>query len=199
VDGFGAQDITQSRVVMRPVYGPNVRISRSLVYDLTRTATDQGFIFDWSLSDVPNAAEFTALFAQWRLDGMCITFTWRSANEANPTRPAFTFAIDPFATAAPSSAQEVLERSNRTWTPNAQRTTLQLKCACAPLNLVASTGGAGGLVLNALARPGEWYSCLGQGSALSYGQLLLWIQGWTANSGTISVKQDYMFGFRSPK
>jgi len=169
------------------------------VYDLTRTATDQGFIFDWGLSDVPNAAEFTALFAQWRLDGTAITFTWRSANDANPTRPIFYLASDPFAAAAPTSATEILERSNRTWSPNAQRTTLQLKVAARPLNLVASTGGSGALVLNALARPGEWYSCAGQGSALAYGQLLLWVQGWGANSGTITVKQDYMFSFRSQK
>jgi len=198
-ESFGAQEITQARVNMRPSWGPTVHIARSVVYDLTRVATDQGFAFDWSLSDVPNASEFVALFAQWKLSAMAITFTWRSANEANPTRPIIYLALDPFASGAPASANEILERPNRSWSPNSNRTTLQLKVAARAINLVASGVGSGSLVLNSLAPPGTWYSTSGNNSTVSYGTLLAWVQGWTANSGSFTVKQDYMFCLRSSK
>ncbi len=195
--GFGASEITQSRVAFRPTYGPVLRICRSTVFDLTRVATDGGFFFDWSLSDVPNSNEFAALFAQWRLDRGAITFTWKSANEANPVRPTFTFALDPFATAAPASLTEVLERPNRTWSPNAQRTVLQFDCKPRAIALTASGAGSGSLVINSLAPTSAWYPCAS--GSLSYGAMLLWLSGWGANAGTVTVKQDYFFSFRSPK
>lgn len=194
---FGSTEITQARVSMRPTYGPSLPICRSVVYDLTRVSTDGGFFFDWSLSDVPNAGEFAALFAQWRLDRGAVTFTWRSANEANPTRPVFTLALDPFASAAPALLQEVLERPNRTWSPNAQRTVLQLACKPRALSLAASSAGGAALVINSLAPPGAWYPTAS--TTLSYGAMLLWVAGWNLNSGTITVKQDYWFSFRSTK
>jgi len=195
--GFGAQEITQARIIMQPTFGPVCRIPRSYTFDLSRTASASGFFFDWSLSDVPNASEFTALFAQWRLMRSSITFTWRSVNEANPTRPIFYLALDPFASAAPASINEILERPNRTWSPNAQRTTLQLDVKAKALDLVASGAGASALVVNALAQPNQWYPTTSTG--LSYGALLLWIEGWGASAGTITVKQDYWFCFRSSK
>lgn len=182
---------------MRPLYGPICRVSRSVTYDLTRTATDGGFYFDWGLGDVTGASEFSALFAQWRLDGGAITFTWRSANEANPVRPMFTLAVDPFSTTAPASASELLERSNRTWSPNAQRTTLQLACKPRAIALAASSAGSGALVVSSLAPQSAWYPTSAVG--MNYGAVLLWVQGWGATAGTITVKQDYMFSFRSPK
>lgn len=194
---FGASEITQARVDLKPVYGPVVRIARSVVYDLARVSTDGGFFFDWSLSDVPNSNEFSALFQQWRLDSAAITFTWRSANEANPVRPVFTMANDPFSSSAPSALTELLERPNRTWSPNAQRTVLQLAMRPQAIALSASGAGTGSLVINALAPRGQWYPA--SASSLSYGALLLWISGWATNAGTIQVKQDYMFSFRGPK
>lgn len=194
---FGASEITQARVDLKPVYGPVVKIARSVVYDLTRTATDAGYFFDWSLSDVPNSNEFSALFQQWRLDSAAITFTWRSTNEANPVRPSFIFANDPFATAAPTALSEVLERPNRTWSPNAQRTVLQLAMRPQAISLAASGAGSGSLVINAIAPRGQWYPT--SAGALSYGSLLVWIANWGITAGTLQVKQDYMFSFRGSK
>lgn len=194
---FGATEITQGRVTMRPMYGPTVPICRSVVLDVARVTTDGGFFFDWALADVPNSNEFSALFAQWKLDRAAITFTWRSANEANPVRPTFTFAMDPFATSAPASLQEVLERPNRTWSPNAQRTVLQLAMKPRALSLSASGAGSGSLVINSLAPPNTFYPT--SSGALAYGSLLLWIANWGATSGTLQVKQDYWFSFRSTK
>ena len=189
--------MTQSRVHLRPVYGPVVKIARSVAFDLTRTANDQGFFFDWSLSDVSNVPEFTSLFTQWRLDQAAITFTWRSANEANPTRPLFTFSCDPFATTAPASLPEMLERPNRTWSPNGQRTVLQMVVDAKALALGSSNAGAGALVSSLLAAPDAWWSTAVP--SIAYNALLLYVNGWTANSGVISVKQDYMFSFRGSK
>lgn len=194
---FGASEVTQSRIQLRPTYGPTVRISRSVVYDWTRTAADGGFFMDWSLGDVPNSSEFTALFAQWKLAGAAFTITWRSANEANPVRPTVYFALDPFATAAPSALAEVLERPNRTWTPNAQRTVLQVSCRPRAIALSASGAGSGSLVINSLAGQDQWYTCASP--QLSYGSVLFWVANWGAGAGTIQVKQDYMFCFRSPR
>lgn len=193
---FGAQEITQSRVSFAPTYGPQVRIARSLAYNLARAGTDAGYYFDWSLSDVPNNSEFTALFAQWKLVKASITFTWRSSNDASPTRPQFTMAVDPFASAAPTTITEVLQRSNRTWSPNAMRTTLQLDVKATALMLSASGPGSGALVINTLAPKGQWYPTANP--QVSYGALLIWASGWSNASDVIQVKQDYEFCFRSP-
>lgn len=195
--GFGAQEITQARVSFAPTYGPQVRIARSVAYDLTRAGASGGYYFDWSLSDVPNSAEFTALFAQWKLVKGSITFTWRSSNDANPARPTFTMAVDPFATAVPASREEVLQRSNRTWSPNAQRTTLQLDVKCAAMQLAASGPSSGALVINTLAPRSAWYPTANP--QVSYGSLLIWIEAWANTTDLVQVKQDYEFCFRSPK
>lgn len=189
----GSTEITQSRVALRPTYGPPCRIHRSQAYLLTRAGTDAGYFFDWSLSDVPNASEFTALFAQWRLVGTHITFTYRSANEANPSRPSFTMSVDPFATSAPSSLAEMLQKPNRVWSPNATRTVLQLTCPARPLSLSASGAGSSALVISTLAPRGLFYPT--SSTSLAYGSLLLWIGSWAA-SDSIEVRQDYDFEFR---
>lgn len=193
---FGAQEITQTRVSFGPTYGPQVRIARSLAYNLARVGVDGGYYFDWSLSDVPNNSEFTALFAQWKLVKTSITFTWRSSNDANPNRPQFTMAVDPFATTAPTAITEVLQRSNRTWSPNATRTTLQLDVKATAIMLSASGPGSGALVINTLAPKGQWYPTANP--QVSYGSLLIWIAGWGISQDVIQVKQDYEFVFRSP-
>lgn len=196
---FGSYEITQGLVTMSPLYGSVCRICRSIVYDLTfGSVSGSGYFFDWSLSDVTNVGEFQALFAQWRISRCAITISWRSANEANPIRPQLFFAVDPFATAAPTSATEVLERPNRSWSPNAQRTVLQLNVNAQALNLAASSAGSGALVINTLAPRGAYYPT--SSPQISYGSLLLWISGWSvSSSGTFTIKQDYEFHLRSSK
>lgn len=189
----GSTEITQARVALQPTYGPVCRISRSNAYLLTRAGTDAGYFFDWSLSDVPNASEFTALFQQWRLVGTHITFTYRSANEATPSRPAFTFAIDPFAASAPASLNDMLQRPCRVWSPNATRTVLQLTCPARPLSLSASGAGSGALVISTLAPRNLFYPT--SSTSLAYGSLLVWIGSWAA-SDAIEVRQSYDFEFR---
>jgi len=194
IPATGSAEITQARVAMRPVYGQVAHISRSNAYLLTRAGADAGYFFDWSLSDVSNAAEFTALFQQWRLRGTHITFTWRSSNEANPARPSFTFAVDPFATAAPGSLNSLLERPNRVWSPNANRTVLQLTVQARALSLTASGAGSGALVISALAPKGLYFPT--SSTSLAYGSLLLWIGGWTTAGDNVEVRQTYDFEFR---
>lgn len=195
-DLFGAQEITQARVNFTPSWGPVVKINRSVGFNLTRAGTDGGYYFDWALSDVPSSSEFTNLFRQWRLSKMAITFTYRSSDEATPERPAFTMALDPFAATAPAAQNDVFTRQNRTWSPNATRTTLQLVCDCRAMALSASGPGSGATVTNTLAPKGLWYTCDVPG--LAYGALLVWIGGWANAADVIQVKQDYMFEFRSP-
>lgn len=192
----GSYEVSQGVVTLKPDFGKVCSISRSLVYDWALPVADQAFLVDWSLGDVPNASEFTALFKQWRIAGSRIAINWRSANESTPTRPTLYFGVDPFMSAAPATLAEVVQRPHRTWTPNNARTVLQLNVKAMVIDLVASGPGVGAFVTNSLAPRGKWYDT--SQSTVAYGVFWCWVSNWRGGNtgGSITITQDFDLQFR---
>lgn len=194
---FGASEVTQARIALKPSYGPVVRISRSVGYSWTydATATDRNFTVDWSLSDVPNAAELRAVWSQWRLRGAAITITWLPKDANALAAPRVYFGMDPFITTT-LTFTTIMERPHRTWSPNPTRNVLQLTMRPRVVQLVATGPQTTATVGNAIAPAGLWYDCTNE--AIAYGKMWVFMTGF-ADVGTFVVKQDYMFDFRGTR
>jgi hypothetical protein len=192
----GTYEVRQSVVMLRPTYGPTCPISRTIRYNWAIAAADQGFTVDWALSDVANSTEFTNLFKQWCLKGARLSVNWRSSNEANPIRPVVYYGMDPFTTGTITQAI-ALERPHKTWTPNAQRTLLQIACKPRVVMLTSTTPAVGATIVNSLAPVDSWYDTTQP--SLGYGALWFYIANWNttaANGGAFELQQDYDFHFR---
>lgn len=199
----GLQEVTQGLVALRPSYGPTVRISRSVApfewSTASATLTDGSFGVGWSLNDLPNFSEFVGMFQQWRLRQARITLTWRSLNESSPTRPTIYFGVDPFIDpSAPPTLTEALQRPHRTWSPNATRTTLQIRPQVKVTSAVFASPGSAATIFNSTAPQGQWYDC-SNAAAVNYGTFWTVVQTWSATTGVVRVQQEFDLEFRGTR
>lgn len=197
----GTQEVTQSLVTMKPSYGPTVRISRSVSpfswSTTSPTLTDSSFGVGWSLNDLPNFSEFVGMFAQWRLRRASITMTFLAGTITVPV--TLYFGVDPFVDpASPPTLTEALQRPHRTWTPNAMRTTLQIRPQVKVCSAVLGSPGSTATIFNSTAPLSQWYDC-SNASAVNYGTFWAVVQSWTNTTGSFRVHQEFELEFRGTR
>ncbi len=186
---------------LTPDYGPVVKIARTLTFSLTPAASDQGWLWNFSLSDVANYSEFTNLFLQWRLDAVTIDVVY-TPSSATGALPRMLYSNDPLASAAPASVTDMVQRRCRVWTPNPTKNTTRITLRPRVCGLVSSSPGVGATIENVVAPAGAWYSCSSTGSSVSYGSLIAWIENFNSgntSAGTITMYQTCHFAFRGTK
>lgn len=159
--------------------------------DLVVPVADVGYGISFSLSDVPNYTEFTALFDQFRMDWVEYTFIKKSEG---PLQPIIYLAQDHDSDHPPSYAEMMERQSTQVLTFGSDRTMLKYRFRPNPLRQVFASALGNGYER---APNGTWLDC-SYASSKHYG-LKYWIQNYnsTTNPGcSIQVSIRYGLTFK---
>lgn len=191
--------VSPARGLLTESYGPVCRIQRTLSFDQPTTATDQGWNWNFSLSDVPNSNEFKVLFQQWKLDLVTIDLVWRPPTGVVGGGPRFVYTNDPFIQSG-ATLVDLMQRKARVWAPNPTRNTLRILIRPRVTMLVTSMPLAPVTNNYALAPANTWYSC--DQDTTSYGTLVAFTENYNTGqqtSGSIQHYHTYHFSFRGAR
>lgn len=168
--------------------GRPFRVTRSLDAGyLQMTANDKGAIWTFSLSQHTGYAQFTALFAEYRIVATELDIVWTpnqaSAVQSGPT-PVVYFATDPFASAAPSSLAGMLAKNYQAYAFSADKNSLTIRV---PSRVADSSLATPGSYLAAvpthLASKAAWYASATP--TMTYGALLAWFGNFCTAGGCV--------------
>lgn len=183
-------------VSLSPALGQKYRMSRTLSTGIAKTASDSGRIYAFALGDVPSSAEFTSLFAEWRIDSVHCHFQWVPPTTIGPT-PRLITAFDPTATTAPASVDAILQRRHTVW--NTSPTSRDYCIIIKPqvTDAVIATPSVSGTTSNAVSSRGQFMST--GAPSVQHGNLLVWVQFFNdglQSAGDINMMLTYNFTFR---
>jgi len=124
---------------LKPSYSAPYKFSRSFsLGSLSKSASDQGYAFPFSLNQIPAAAEFTALFDKYRITGIDLTFSYyfiatqapASVAGASQIWPVLHLYMDDDDAIIPTTKSEVEQRMSVqrvAFAPNRQTISVSLK------------------------------------------------------------------------
>lgn len=186
---------------LRPQYGPVVRIQRTAEFQVPVPLAEAPFLWEFSLSDLPNYTEFQNLFLQWKLDKVTVDISWNAPyGAASGTPPRMLYCMDPMAVSADfTSPNSLLQRKCRVWVPNPTKNTCRIVFQPAVVMLITNTAGSTGIA-QAPAPRGLWYST--STDQVAYGRLIAWHENYTpANLGAGQFTHYHTFhlSFRGAK
>lgn len=182
-------------------YGAVCRIARVNEFQQSPAAAEAGYIWNWSLSDLPAYTEFSNLFLQWKLDSVTVDVVWNPPEGATSgSPPRLLYAFDPLALSTDlTGPNSLLQRRCRVWVPNRTKNTCRITFRPRALMLTTNASGSSAIA-QTIAPAGAWFSC--DTPQVSYGNLIAWPENFTtANLGVGSFTHYHTMhmSFRGPR
>jgi hypothetical protein len=166
---------------------------------LTPTTTDAGHLWNFALVDLPDYANYQALFEQWRLVKTVADFVWNSVG--GPTlAPTLFFACDPaYAGTAPTNLNNLLTRNYKQFTFSETHNSISVDVDTRITDTV-STGSATSGSTNVLALGGKKTWIYTSFPTTAYGNLVAWVENYNTTVsgavGALNVTFRYILEFR---